>query len=132
MYTALCNPHENHSSMLHIGSPAKSFEGTAYCKLRKIIEVYAQCKPAKSLNFIAHCHLHESNKSVLHIASCIKFIEVYCIIQALQSSEIICIRCPLAEFKKTGSTGSAEPNFVEIFRQICPVFHQIFILEHAN
>ena len=28
-------------------------------------------------------------------------------------------------WKKAGSTGSAEPNFFQILRQICPVFRQI-------
>ena len=31
-----------------------------------------------------------------------------------------------AELEKAGSTGSAEPNFFQILRQICPVFRHIF------
>ena len=30
-----------------------------------------------------------------------------------------------AELEKAGSMGSAEPNFFQILRQICPVFRQI-------
>ena len=42
------------------------------------------------------------------------------------------MQCMLSELQKAGSKGSAEPNFFEIFRQICPVFRQIYILERAN
>ena len=38
-----------------------------------------------------------------------------------------------AEFQKAGSTGSAEPDFFQTFRQICPVFWQFFqIYERTN
>ena len=31
----------------------------------------------------------------------------------------------LPELEKAGSKGSAKPNFFQILRQICPVYHQI-------
>ena len=36
------------------------------------------------------------------------------------------------ELQKATTTSSAELNFFQIFRQICPVFRQIFIFEHTN
>ena len=32
----------------------------------------------------------------------------------------------VAELEKVGSTSTAEPNFFQIFRHICPVFRQNF------